>query len=416
MTIIRSQWQKDVWSDTHRFLVINCGRRAGKSTISALRMLWFASENEKTITWYIAPTYTQAKAIMWQMFKELIPEQAIKKTNETELKIELINGSQILLKGADNPDSLRGVRIDFAVFDEVAFFTRWEEAWKVIRPTLADSKADVWFISTPNGFNHFKEMAQNTGEDWSYHHYTTYDNPHIPVEEIENMRDEMDEDSFAQEVLGEFRKMSGLIYKEFDRSKHMVTVPNISGWTIYRSLDFGFAHKTALGYFAVNATGTEIYMFDGMYQSGFTIPDTAEVIKIKDSGKIINNAVADSAQPMFIEELSRLGVRFTPIQKGQDSVKKGITKVAELLRVRKDTGKPTLMFDKSLDWVAEEFEKYRWVETKTTGITKEIPLKRDDDAMDMIRYFAMSYRYDDNTSEKLISLKNKRSINKWGIR
>lgn len=412
MTITRSDWQKKVWLDTKRYLVINCGRRSGKSTLSAIKMLYFATQNKKCNVWYVAPTYKQAKAIMWQMLEDLIPQQIVKKKNETELKIELINGSQILLKGADNPDSLRGVRIDFVVFDEVAFFEKWEEVWKVMRPTLADSQSSVWFISTPNGFNHFKEMADSLDPEWSYHHYTTYDNPHIAVSEIESMKKEMDEDSFAQEVLGEFRKMSGLIYKDFSRETHMVDVPDIHGWSVYRSIDFGYAHKTALGYFAVNSTGTEIYMFDGLYESGLTTREIADAVAIKDSGKTIVNSVADSAQPMQIEELRRYGASFEPIEKGPDSVKQGINKVAELLRIRADTGRPTLMFSKHLTWIAEEMENYRWMEQLSgmnAGI-KEVPRKRDDDGQDMVRYFAMSYKIDRQ------SIYTNYEPNKWRIR
>lgn len=416
MTIKRSDWQKEVWRDTSRYLVINCGRRSGKSTIASIKMLHFATENSKSIVWYIAPNYKQAKNIMWQMLIELIPPEVIEKKNETELKIILINGSQILLKGAEDPDTLRGVRIDLAVFDEVAFIDKWDEVWKVMRPTLADSKADVWFVSTPNGFNHFKELSERTGEDWSYHHHTTYDNPYIPVEEIEAMKIEMDEDSFAQEIMGEFRKMSGLIYKVFSREKHMVDIPDVRGWTYYRSLDFGFAHKSALGYFAVNSVGSEIYMFDGLYEVGLTSKDLAEAIKIKDAGKLINNPVADSAQPMNIEELSREGIHFNPVVKGPDSVQLGIVKVAELLKIRADTGKPTLMFSKNLDWVALEFETYRWMENKTSGVIKETPLKRDDDAMDMIRYFATSYKKLNEDSTYTAVLKNTKTKKKWSLR
>jgi PBSX family phage terminase large subunit len=392
MTIARSDWQKKVWEDTHRYLVINCGRRAGKSTIASLRMLWFASENEKTTVWYIAPTYKQAKSIMWSMLIELIPEQVIKKKNETELVFKLINGSEIHLKGADNPDSLRGVRIDFCIFDEAAFIDKWDEVWKVTRPTLMDSKADVWFISTPNGFNHFKELYERVDDDWQSFHFTTYDNPHIPEEEIYQSKVEMDEDSFAQEILGEFKKMSGLVYKSFRRNLHMVDIPKLDeGWNYTRAIDFGFNHKTAIGYFAINSVGNLIYMYDGLYQPGLTMQETADIVKIKDAGKVIANAIADSAQPLYLEELSREGVHFNPVVKGPDSVQMGITKVAELLKVRHDTGKPTLMFNKNLTWVADEFEKYRWMENKTQGVIKNVPLKREDDAMDMIRYFAMNY-------------------------
>jgi len=330
---------------------------------------------------------------MWQMMMDLIPSVAIDKKNETELTISLINGSRIMLKGAEDPDTLRGVKIDFCVFDEVAFIDKWDEVWKVIRPTLADSKAPCWFISTPNGFNHFKDMAEKIDKDWQYFHFTSYDNPYIPKEEIDKAKEEMSEDSFYQEWMGEFRKMSGLIYKDFNRDIHMVDIPKLDyNWTYTRSIDFGFGHKTALGYFAINSTGTQIYCYDGLYLSGMTTHDIAEAIKIKDSGRVFINPVADSAQPMMIEELSREGVHFNPVEKGADSVKNGISKVAELLKIRNDTGKPTLMFAKHLTWIADEFEKYRWVENQAQGYTTEVPLKREDDAQDMIRYMAMSYR------------------------
>lgn len=406
-----SPWQTTVRRNKKRYKVINCGRRAGKSYLVSVEMLEFATKNEKVDVWYISPTYKQSKSIMWAMLKDLIPSEAINKSNETELTIELVNGSRIMLKGGDSPDSLRGVKIDFCVFDETAFFDHWEDTWKVIRPTLIDSKANVWFISTPNGFNHFKELSETQDNNWVYFHFTSYDNPYLDREEIETMKRDMDEDSFAQEILGEFRKMSGLIYKGFSRDIHMVEIPDLRmNYTFTRSLDFGFGHKTALIYFAINSTGTEIYAYDGLYQTGLVEEDIANAVLIKDGGNVIQKPVADSAQPMSIEQLKRLGCYFDPVEKGQDSVKFGITKVAELLKVRNDTGRPTLMFNKNLTWIADEFEKYRWVENKgSDGAIKEIPLKRDDDAMDCIRYFAMSYM---KPQPAYIPVNNK----KWGIR
>lgn len=396
MKIDLSPWQKTVRRDDHRYKVINCGRRAGKSYLVSVQMLHFATENDKSIVWYISPNYKQSKSIMWAMLRELIPPEAIRSKNETELKFVLVNGSEILLKGAEDPDSLRGVRIDFAVFDETAFIDKWEEVWKVVRPTLVDSKASVWFISTPNGFNHFKTLYEAEVTDPSYKsfHFTSYDNPYLDKEELNKARQEMDEDSFQQEFMGEFRKMSGLIYKDFKRETHMVEIPRLdSNWTYTRALDFGFGHKSALGYFAISPTMDEIYMYDGLYQSGLIESQIAEIVKMKDVDKVITNPVADSAQPMNIAQLAEMGVVFNPVEKGPDSVKHGILRVAELLKIRPDTGKPTLMFNKNLTWVADEFEKYRWVENKSAdGAITEVPYKHDDDAMDMISYFARSYR------------------------
>lgn len=417
--------------DEHRYKVVNCGRRAGKSFLVSIEMLRFASENPNSDIWYISPSYKQSKAIMWSMLKSLIPPVVINRINETNIVIELINGARILLKGGDNPDSLRGVKIDFCVFDETAFFSKWEEVWRVIRPTLADSKAKVWFISTPNGFNHFKDLSQNLThgggnlfkpEDHKYFHFTSYDNPFLDREEIEQMKIEMDEDSFAQEIMGEFRKMVGLIYKEFNRDIHLVDIPYDrfnKDWTFTRSLDFGFAHKTALGYFAISPDKNEIYMFDGLYQARIYESEIAEIVKEKDNGYDIVRPVADSAQPMNIAQLFHFGVRFDPVDKNTDTVKNGIVRVAELLKINPVTGKPTLMFNKAFNWVADEFEKYRWIETKQDGVVREVPLKSEDDAMDMIRYFAITHTNRSEaeafiTKEKLISGKESFEISDSG--
>lgn len=393
MEIHLSHWQTQVIDDTHRFKVINCGRRAGKSFLVAIKLLDFASSNSKSISWYISPNYKQSKSIMWAMLRDIIPQHGILKTNETELKIELKNGSVIILKGAEDPDSLRGVRIDFCVFDEVAFMDKWDDVWKVVRPTLVDSKAHCWFISTPNGFNHFKDLYEKVDEDYKSFHFTSYDNPYLDLKELNKTKEEMDEDSFAQEFMGEFRKMSGLIYKEFKREVHMVDIPRLdSNFTYTRALDFGFAHKTALIYFAISSNGDAIYAYDGLYQEELTENQIADVVKTKDAGKVITNPVADSAQPMSIQQLNELGVHFNAVEKAPDSVKNGIVKVAEMLRVRADTGKPTLMFNKNLTWIADEFERYRWMQNKSTdNSVKEVPLKINDDALDCIRYFVMSY-------------------------
>ena len=388
-----SKWQTKVIEDNHRYVVINCGRRAGKTFLVAIELIQRAVEPNRII-WYVAPDYTQAESIMWAMLKEIIPETAISYMNNSKLVIQLKNGSQIMLKGARDPNKLRGVRIDFCVFDETAFFDKWDEAWKVIRPTLIDSAADCWFISTPNGLNHFKDLSEmpKKDDDYSYHHFTSYDNPFLPEGELDKVKLDMDEDSFAQEIMGEFRQMKGLIYKRFHRDIHMVDLPDLTGFTFYRSLDFGFGHKAALGYFAVNPDQTAIYCYDGLYREELDTEQLADNVKIKDGKRFITGAWADSAQPQIIEDLNLKGVHFEPVKKGPDSVLKGITNVAELLKVRKDTGKPTLMFSNELDWIADEFERYRWVETRNeNSATRQMPLKRNDDAMDMVRYFCMSY-------------------------
>ena len=69
-----SEWQYKVYCDTHRYQVINCGRRAGKTTLSAVKVLEFIKNykgKKRGYVWYIAPNYKMAKSIMWEMLLEI---------------------------------------------------------------------------------------------------------------------------------------------------------------------------------------------------------------------------------------------------------------------------------------------------------------------------------------------------------
>src|SRR5258708_22976046 len=108
------------------------------------------------------------------------------KPNETDLRIELITGGTIALRGADNYDSLRGDGLDFVVLDEYASMAR--ETWtEVLRPALADRMGRALFIGTPQGYNHFFDLYEAAAAQpgWDRFQYTTEDAGHVPQEGIE---------------------------------------------------------------------------------------------------------------------------------------------------------------------------------------------------------------------------------------
>ena len=103
----------------------------------------------------------------------------------------MVNGRKILVRGADNQDSLRGVSLTYLVMDEVAFIKA--EIWeRVLRAALSDKKGRAMFISTPSGRNHFYEWFQlgqsGNDEDWKSWHFTTADNETIPLIEVVTTR------------------------------------------------------------------------------------------------------------------------------------------------------------------------------------------------------------------------------------
>lgn len=208
--------QKLVAESPMRFRVVCAGRRWGK-THFALREIAKHAAQPDQLCYYVAPSYKMAKNIMWKKIKRKLGNlNWVRKVNETELSLELVNGSIIMLKGADNFDSLRGVGLNFLCMDEVADID--PAAWyEVLRPTLSDTGGRALLIGTPKGLNYFKDLFDNaqTKPGWMSWQFTTLDGGNVPEEEIQQARQDLDERTFKQEYEASFENFSGIIAYAF---------------------------------------------------------------------------------------------------------------------------------------------------------------------------------------------------------
>lgn len=233
--------QQAIANDTRRFRVVVAGRRFGKTFLSIRELCYYAREPDKEV-WYIAPTYRQAKQIVWRKLKHKLQDlRWAKKINESELTITLKNGSTISLKGADNADSLRGVGLDFMVMDEFADIDA--EAWyEVLRPTLADKQGKALFIGTPKGIGNWAhdlyQMPLEYPEAWASFQYTTIDGGNVKPEEIESAKADLDERTFRQEFMATFETYAGRIYYAFDRLHNVNHIDKIDTSVLYTGWDF----------------------------------------------------------------------------------------------------------------------------------------------------------------------------------
>ena len=211
------KWQQEVFKDPTRFKVIAAGRRCGKSRLSAVTLLIEGLNcPEGSSVMYVAPTLGQARTIMWDLLMD-IGRPVIKSAHINNLEITLVNGRKILIRGADNQDSLRGVSLSYLVMDEVAFIK--PEIWeRVLRASLSDKKGRAMFISTPSGRNHFYEWFQlgqsGKDEDWKSWHFTTADNETIDPKEIEAAKRTLSSFAFNQEYLSSFNNAGSGLFKE----------------------------------------------------------------------------------------------------------------------------------------------------------------------------------------------------------
>jgi predicted phage terminase large subunit-like protein len=209
-------WQQEVFSDPTRFKIVAAGRRTGKSRLAAWKLILNALQVERGHVFYVAPTQGQARDIMWQTLMEL-GHEVIKTAHINNLQITLINGATISLKGADRPETMRGVSLKYLVMDEYADMkpSVWEQ---ILRPALADQKGGALFIGTPMGRNHFYDlyMYGEMGDDPTYKswHFTSYDNELLDPEEINMAKKSMSSFAFKQEFMASFAAQGSDIFKE----------------------------------------------------------------------------------------------------------------------------------------------------------------------------------------------------------
>lgn len=237
--------QIEIFTHPARFKVVAAGRRGGKSYLSAVTLLTegLKMENDAGLNlknkdvWYVAPTFQQAKDIMWALLKDL-GSDVIVSTHENTATATLVNGRRICLKGSDRPDTLRGVGISYVVLDEYAFMK--PEVWDlIIRATLADVEGSALFIGTPDGRNHFydlwKDAATDEWEDWESFHFNSLDNPTISKKEIEHARQTMSTQAFRQEFEASFASAGGGAFKEEDII--IVEKPPLTVGTTFMAVD-----------------------------------------------------------------------------------------------------------------------------------------------------------------------------------
>lgn len=269
--------QQIVADDEHRYRVLVCGRRWGKTTLALRELCRIAREPLKDV-YYLAPSYRMAKTIAWKRLKnKLLDLNWVQKINETDLTLLLKNGSSISLKGTENVDSLRGVSLSAAVFDEFAFMT--PDVWEVIRPALADQQGPALFITTPVGKNNWAYdmfcMQEKYPKQWRSFQYTTLEGGWVTEEEIEYARAEMSEVQFKQEFEASFTTATSLIAWAFSR-QHNVTVPlNYDTKELHIGLDFNVSPATAC---IMVKQGETLYVIDEIHALDSNTNQIAEEI------------------------------------------------------------------------------------------------------------------------------------------
>jgi predicted phage terminase large subunit-like protein len=208
--------QLPVLTSGKRFKLLSCGRRWGKTALGLIAVIVghgsFRGQFRGALgggkIWWVTPSYPIASEV-WRDLKRAV-EGVATRISEVERRVELPGGGSVMVKSADNPDSLRGAGLDGVVIDEAAFCD--EDVWaRVIPPTITDRKGWAALLSTPNGFNWFHDLFEFASGDsqWDVFQRPTVDNPLIDPVELENIKRGMPLAAYMQEYEACFTSVAG---------------------------------------------------------------------------------------------------------------------------------------------------------------------------------------------------------------
>jgi phage terminase large subunit len=278
---------KPFHSRKQRWSVLVCHRRAGK-TVATLNDLIRGAVNEckpEGRYAFIFPQRNQANDTAWRYLRRYADPLLAKPPNESELRVDLVNGSMIRLYGADNPDALRGPYLDGVVLDEFADMK--PEVWhEVVRPMLADRRGWATFIGTPKGKNEFWRLYENAKNDpeWFHMILRASESGILAAEELAALRKEMSEDQYNQEMECSFEAaIRGAFYAEEMRT--MLAEGRIANLEINKEVrvhtawDLGVSDSTAIWF--VQAVGRERRLVDYYEASGVGLDHYARVLHDK---------------------------------------------------------------------------------------------------------------------------------------
>lgn len=308
----------DVLADPHRFKVLRWHRRARKTTLGLNQLIRECCLHKDHTYAYVAPTYEQAKAIIVRdplMLKQYLPPEVLSRPfNETALIATFRTGSILVIKGADDPDSLRGINANGVVFDEWAQM-KPEIFSEIFRPILTQNGGWAQFQFTPKGRNHAWEFWRRGNnlpgyEDWKSFDLTAADSGLISQKDLDQARLEMGDDLFMQEMMCEFLESAMAVFRglEFCINPIQLQVPQ-DGHTYVIGVDLG-RHHDATVCIVMDISTRKVCWMDRMTETHYALQKKmiAGLSFRYNNAHCVLDTTGFSAGDPIMEDLSDLGI------------------------------------------------------------------------------------------------------------
>ena len=390
------------------------GKRGGKTEVGAIASIKLQEEKPNLSKFgldpymgaIIAPTFPMLRRLSLKKFR-LYAKPFEKGFNKTDNEITWHDGTTIIGLSADKPERIEGLKLAWIWIDEV--FQVSEELFLECRARVADTQGyliltgslGVQFVNPKAhwAYKYFKEQIDAETEcfEWS-----TADNPYFPKEEIEDLKNTLDAATFRAmfEINWDVVPKTA-VYSDWDDGINVQPCAYNPNLPCYVSIDWGWAHPMAVGFFQYDKKKDHVFMIDEIVQSKLKLERLGEMILAKPY--VINGWICDIAGDQEREQTGKSNIKWfeenlkVTFKKRTSAINYGVAIVRSYIKNAK--GQARFFVDPRCKKTLDGLKQYRYPE-KNGEISNENPVKENDDAVDMLRYYFVNMhdpKLDDKT-------------------
>lgn len=402
--IVFEPWgvQKKIIRDKNRIIGAFAGKRSGKTEIGAIKSILFQEQkinhNPTTIDPFIgaiiAPTFTMLSRLSLKKFM-LYAKPFIKDFNKTKSEITWHDGSLIYGLSADRPERIEGLKLNWAWLDETLQMS--EQLFLEARARTSDTRGNLLLtgslgiqIINPKTHWAYRYFKENPSPGTSCYEWATKDNPHFPQDELAELKNQLDPQTFRAMFEIDWDTMpKNAVYLDFNDDNVISSYQYKSNWTTFVAIDWGYAHDMAVGIFQVDPLTGSVFLFDEIIQSRLTLEQLASKLKSWMQVYHITDWCCDIAGNQEREQTGKSNIKWFKENLGihlkakSDTIMNGIALVRSY--IKNAVGQRRFYVAKTCKKSIDGMKQYRYPE-RDGVILNENPIKKDDDAVDMIRY------------------------------
>ena len=371
--------QKRAEKSKARFIALISGIQGGKTTYG-VKWIWDRYRNDPGDYLIAAPTYKILQQSTLKRFFELIPSDWGEYKKQDSVFLPRWGGT-FYIRSTEDPDAIEGMTVKAVWLDEAGKMKL--KAWVNAQGRVSTTKGPILITTTPYALNwlyrEFYKRWQEGDLDYDVIQFASVENPAFPKEEFERAKRTLDPRIFDMRYRGLFRKMTGLVYPDFDQD-NIAELPERKEVSFYAGVDWGYNNPACILTIAEDKD-YNWWVVEEIYKSGLRIGDLVKQAKKLHQKYNIQAFYCDPSEPANIEEFRAAGLDAFP---ADNEIAPGIEIVAEAIRTKR------LKVSRRCVNFLEEMETYHYPEPKEGKEAKEEPEKVDDHAMDAVRYFAIS--------------------------